>query len=482
MPDERVAESAAEAREHRQRHLDLHAEHLPALDEILAEELPLLRRGDELGRSLDEEDPLLPRTVAEDERARLAPHREVEEPRRQAGRIEDAPIDGVRRQVRVPPERRARHEARELRVRAGRLEAPLLARDHALGPRLARREQLDEARKGDRADDDAVLLLHAVDARRDGPRLGRDAARGRRSAFALVAKHEPGAGVALELRGRGARLARLLLDVRPDDEVELLDEGRQARRPDLQAAAADDVLDGLGERARVWPAEHRIAGERAKEDRADVVRHATRRAIDRRDVGVADPHQDVELFAPAEERPQHDHLREHDADREEIAPSVELPPDHLLGRHVPELSLELTRVGAPLDLRRARDAEVGELHRARAIDEHVAGRHVAVNEGQRAPVVVARRVRVLEAAEHGECDVETDVERDVFAAGRSGADEPRARRAVDVLHRHVELAVLLPEVEHLDDVRMPEARANPGLVDEHGDEVRVAARTAARCA
>src|ERR1019366_5492397 len=42
------------------------------------------------------------------------------------------------------------------------------------------------------------------------------------------------------------------------------------------------------------------------------------------------------------------------------------------------------------------------------------------------------------------------------------------------LHRHVQLAVLLAEVEHLHHVRMTEASADPGLVDEHGDEVRVA--------
>ena len=110
----------------------------------------------------------------------------------------------------------------------------------------------------------------------------------------------------------------------------------------------------------------------------------------------------------------------------------------------------------------------------RAVDEHVAGRHVAVHERERAALVVARAVRVLERAEDGEDDVEADVERDVLAARRGGADEARAGRPVDVLHRHVELAVLLAEVEHLDDVRVAEARADARLVDEHGDEVRVA--------
>jgi hypothetical protein len=72
------------------------------------------------------------------------------------------------------------------------------------------------------------------------------------------------------------------------------------------------------------------------------------------------------------------------------------------------------------------------------------------------------------------------------SSGRSspcagGADEARARRPVDVLHRHVELAVLLAEVEHLHDVRVAQARADARLVDEHRDEVGSRA-TAAGCA
>ena len=89
-------------------------------------------------------------------------------------------------------------------------------------------------------------------------------------------------------------------------------------------------------------------------------------------------------------------------------------------------------------------------------------------------VVVARGVRVVERAQDRKRDVQADVERDRPRRVGRGANEARAGRAVDVLHRHVELAVLLAEVEHLDDVRVAEARADPRLVDEHGDEVRVA--------
>ncbi len=154
-----------------------------------------------------------------------------------------------------------------------------------------------------------------------------------------------------------------------------------------------------------------------------------------------------------------DHLGEHDAEREQIAPRVELAPDDLLGRHVAELAFELPGVRPPLELGGARDAEVGELHRAGAIDEHVAGRDVAVHERQRLAVLVARGVRVLEPAEDAERDVERHVERDVLAARGGCADQPRARRAVDVLHGHVELAVLLAEVEDLTRCSGARARA-----------------------
>ena len=114
-PDERIADPAAEAREHRQRHLELHAQHLPALDEKLAEELALLGRRHALGRALDEEDPLSPRAVAQNERAGLAAHREVEDARREPRRVEVPAVDRVGGKVGVPLERGARRRSARAR-------------------------------------------------------------------------------------------------------------------------------------------------------------------------------------------------------------------------------------------------------------------------------------------------------------------------------------------------------------------------------
>jgi hypothetical protein len=330
----------------------------------------------------------------------------------------------------------------------------------------------------------AVGALQAIDARGDGQRLarrhavdrGRAVALGARRPVGLVGvKRVAGAGaVGDRRRGLGAGVARLLLDVGADDEAELLDRGGQPRGAHLQATASNEVLERLGDGAGALPPERGIAREGAEEDGAHVVGDAVARAIDDRHVGVADAQQDVELLAAAEERPQDQRLGQHDPDGEQIAALVEIATDDLLGRHVAELALELPGVRPTLDLRGARDAEVGQLHRAGAIDQHVARRYVPVHELERPALVVARVVRVVEGAEDREHHVQAHVERQLLALRRGRADDARAGGAVDVLHRHVELTVLLAEVEDLDDVRVAQARTHPRLVDEHRHEVRIA--------
>ena len=256
-------------------------------------------------------------------------------------------------------------------------------------------------------------------------------------------------------------------------EAEPLDVRGRARRADVEAPPADHLLERFRERGRRRVALRGILRERAEQHRADVVGDAAGVAVDGAHVRVADAEQHVELAPAGEERAHRHHLREDDGEREEIAPRVELAPHDLLGRHVAKLSFELTDVGATLELRGARDAEVRQLDRAGTVDEQVSRRHVPVNERQRL-ALVARGVGVLEPAQHAERDVERDLERDVLAARRRGPDQTRAGRPVDVLHGHVELAVLLAEVEDRHDVRVGEASRDAGLVDEHRDELGVA--------
>ncbi len=200
---------------------------------------------------------------------------------------------------------------------------------------------------------------------------------------------------------------------------------RAATGPPAAGGAARSPRARRRTRRRVG---HRSAGSRERaRKRTARTSSGTRAAgaVDGRHVGVADAQQDVELLAAAEEGAQDEHLGQHDAKGEDVAPRVELAAEHLLGRHVAELALELPGVGAALDLRRARDAEVGQLDRARAVDEDVAGRHVAVHQRQRLALVVARRVRVLEGAQDRERDVQANVERDLALVERGGgADDP----------------------------------------------------------
>ena len=214
MPTSASPEAAAEAREHRERHLHLHAQDLPALDEKLAEKLALVGRRHALGRPLDEEDALLALAVAQDERPRLATDGEVEEARRQPRRIELPAVDGVRRELGVPLERGARQEARELGVLGDGLEAPALARD---GDLRVRPPPSRRARRGaGRASDPTIvpsLALDAVDLGRHVGRLARDDAR---RALPFVAQDTARARVALDgRRGREPRRRPFVLDRRP---------------------------------------------------------------------------------------------------------------------------------------------------------------------------------------------------------------------------------------------------------------------------
>jgi hypothetical protein len=148
------------------------------------------------------------------------------------------------------------------------------------------------------------------------------------------------------------------------------------------------------------------------------------------------------------------------ARREPRAPGVELPRDdrerehvgrrrrrlaaRLLGRHVARLAAQ----APPLEGRRearARDAEVEDL-------------------------AVALPVRVVEPGgdlgDHVARDRHRHAHAPVLRAGHRAAQVG----ALDQLHREVELAVGLSEVEDLDDVAVVQLDGDPRLVDEAADE------------
>jgi hypothetical protein len=186
-----------------------------------------------------------------------------------------------------------------------------------------------------------------------------------------------------------------------------------------------------------------------------------------------DTRQHLELVAARKQGASSEHFGEQDADGKDVASRIDLGADHLLGRHVTELSLELTRVGAPIERDTANDAEVCELDLAHATDEDVAGRNVAVHEAERPAMFVGRQVRVREPAEHVAGDENRERYRKARSFAGNVAEQARERYAVHVLHGHEELALALAEIDHLDDVRVLKPGTDASLVDEHGDEALV---------
>ena len=148
------------------------------------------------------------------------------------------------------------------------------------------------------------------------------------------------------------------------------------------------------------------------------------------------------------------HLVEHRTDGEDVAAVIDRLPGDLLWRHVVGRAHHHADLGQ-VRSRRARDAEVEDLHVPRfAADHQVRGLDVAMDD--------AALVRVGEAlADVGdELDPAADRER------RPAMNQLAERLAGDVLHRDERLSLVCPDVVDGDDVRMLEARGDLRLANE----------------
>ncbi len=143
----------------------------------------------------------------------------------------------------------------------------------------------------------------------------------------------------------------------------------------------------------------------------------------------------------------------------------------LLRGHVRDLALDdafprLLRVDRGLG-----DAEIEDAGHAVFSDEHVGGRDVAMNDAEGFAEVTARLVRAMEALEHVAYDGRDDAHRD--GAHDMARHERLERLAEHELHDEEDLGLVGDDIERRDDVRMFESRREPGLVEEHVDEVRI---------
>ena len=199
------------------------------------------------------------------------------------------------------------------------------------------------------------------------------------------------------------------------------------------------------------------------------------RGAEGRDVRL--PHEREGLLrglAPKEARAR-EHLEEHHAEGEEIAPSIEGLAAGLLGRHVRVLAAEDLGIFAPPQARLvgARDPEVGDLHLAFVAKEHVLRRDVPVDDLHGPTVVTAPAVGVLERLGDLTHDPDAEGQRETIPrpSERHGLAEILA---VDVLHRDVVRAALLAQLEDLGDVGVGEARRDLRFAHQQIREARLA--------
>jgi hypothetical protein len=153
-------------------------------------------------------------------------------------------------------------------------------------------------------------------------------------------------------------------------------------------------------------------------------------------------------------------LVDHRRRREQIAARVERVAARLLRRHVAPLAhhaLE-TRSGVLVRLRGNRDPEVGDLHLARARDQDVRRRDVAVHH------VVA--VREVERSHDLDRDVERRRQRQLALLVPELVEHRGEVEPVDELHRDEQRLADAAEVEDLDHVGVRQLHRDLGLGDE----------------
>ncbi len=246
--------------------------------------------------------------------------------------------------------------------------------------------------------------------------------------------------------------------VRYRDRALVGDRHLQADRllgPEAGEPGAQAVLEVLDERARRLVAVLRLLGEDLVEHLAPLLRHEAVhlevRGLDRVDVDeLVEDRGDVR---PREGLLPREHLEGDDAEREDVAPAVELLPHRLLGGHVGRGAEQRPGV-RDLGVGELGDAEVGDLDLVRLVDDEVGGLDVPVDDPARVGVVEGRRDLAHEA------DHPLGLEAGPFL--EDGAD----RLPLHELHGEERHLVLLADVEQGDDVGVGQRPRDPRLLVE----------------
>ncbi len=221
------------------------------------------------------------------------------------------------------------------------------------------------------------------------------------------------------------------------------------------ALVVEEVLAGLAHLARGGEAVGGIALQGPTQDGQHVVRDGGVPGAGGGDLGGHHPLQHLPRGPTPKELLPRQHLEEHRAQAEEIAPVVGPELEHHLRGHVGRLSGQAAVPRAAA----GGDAEIDQLHRPLARHHDVAGADVAVDDG-----------RLLEHILQGPADAADDKDReiDVGEAAKLGValQVVHERPAVDVLQDDAELAPHLLEIEDAADVFVVEDGVAAGLVHE----------------
>ena len=157
---------------------------------------------------------------------------------------------------------------------------------------------------------------------------------------------------------------------------------------------------------------------------------------------------------------------ERGAQRVHVRRSVLRLEEHALRRHVLDgAEGQLLGLGLPRFEVGPRAAEVQDLHRARAVEHHVAGLDVSVDHPQRTLSSLGRAVvRGIERGGDGHAHVERDRHGQHLALELEVADQDLEVDRVEVLHHDRGPAVDPSEVEDVDDVPVPQVPQQAGFV------------------
>ena len=235
--------------------------------------------------------------------------------------------------------------------------------------------------------------------------------------------------------------------------------------PERAASAASASSRSIVERARVGVAVLEVlvghAVEDRREPRGDL--RAAHLHVGQVLAHVLHRHRDLVLAVERDVAGQH--LEQHDAERVDVGLAVDVVAERLLGRDVVGGPEHAAVGGQALLVERAGDAEVGDLGRALLVDQDVLGLDVAVDDV--AGVGGGERAR----------DLDRVGDRLVDRQAAHAADAVLQRLALDVLEDDVGPAVLLPGVDHADDVRVAELGDGASLAPEALELVGVGSRS-----